>query len=111
MESQNSYISELVSTIEYYIRQPPKYGIISHQKVEAINILSHALEFTHHPQSLQIWREAFWRHHLSDEGKQSLIQMFEYLNGAIVRGENEVASQICDCLQVVTDLALTHALK
>jgi hypothetical protein len=111
MEYTYSYITELVRTIEYYIRQPPKYGVVSHETVEALNILSHALEFTHHPQSLQIWRAAFWRHQLCEEAKQALIQMFEYLDGAIVKGENEAASKICDCLQVVADLALTHAVK
>lgn len=111
MESKYSYITEVVSTIEYYIRQPPKDGIVSRETVESLNILSHALEFTHHPQSLQIWREALWYHQPSEEGKQALIQMLEYLDGAIVKGENEAASKICDCLQVIADLALTHTVK
>lgn len=99
--SHQGHISNVVAGIRNRIEGPRTAEKLDKEAVEAIDILHHALVFTHHEQGMDIWRKALWGRHLDPEGEHSIRAMMDYLLAAAARGDFEEASRICDCLDEV----------
>lgn len=70
----------------------------AHDRVEALDVLTHALEFTGAEDALTIWREALHRRQVSERTTAALDELVDYLLNETAKGNHDAASQICDCL-------------
>jgi hypothetical protein len=85
--------------VEKALEAAPRTGVLDRASVEALDVLYHALTFTHNPNGLELWREGLKRRTVGREARRALVTMFEYLNAAVERGQSEAVFEICDCLE------------
>jgi hypothetical protein len=67
--------------------------------LEALDILAHALEFGQTPAGLEVWRTALWEGRLTADGRSAATTMLEYVNSAVLSGQQHLIWEICDCLR------------
>ncbi len=77
--------------------------------VQAIDVVHHALEFTGDPRGLALWREAVYSGTIAPDARTAVREMLVYLNDAVLRGEGDHVSEICDCLEHVMQPRCTTA--
>jgi hypothetical protein len=66
--------------------------------LEALDIVTHAVEFSQTPNGFEVWRTALWQRHLTEEGRSAVTTMLEYVNSAVLSGQQHLIWAICDCL-------------
>lgn len=101
----NRPIQDVVDRIERSLQARSHTVLLEPDMVEALDVIQHALTFTHHPRGLALWREALWERKFSDETRQALVSMFEYLTEATAHGDTAAISEICDCLHGFVEMA------
>jgi hypothetical protein len=94
-------MADVVDDLASQLRRPAPAGVLDREAVEALDVVTHALAFVRHPRALELWRETLRERELSDEVRQAMVRMLEYLATAVAEGRTEEVSRICDCLQVV----------
>jgi hypothetical protein len=100
---QQVQLQHVLSSVEARIRDRPDRGTLDPETVLALDIVQHALNFTHQPDALQLFREALWERTVADRTKAAVTRMMEHIVEATDRGEVDAASKICNCLETVTD--------
>ncbi len=103
ISSQYEHIEYVVRSIERRIRERPDFGVLDSQTVLALDVVMHALQYTHAKDGLLLWREALWRRTLSPQARSAIVEMMEYLMTAAANGEISAVTGICNCLQAVVD--------
>lgn len=98
-----THIGEVIARLELALCSPVHDGLLPQDRVDAIDIITHALEFTRHPDGLRLWREALWGHRLHPDAKGAIEAMGEYVTAAAQRGEWESLTAICDCVEVLLE--------
>jgi hypothetical protein len=77
-------------------------GETDRRRIEALDVVTHALEFVGHPDALNLWRGAAAGRFPSDV-KAAVAAMLEYMSEAIGRGDLRAVSEVCDCLFALYD--------
>jgi hypothetical protein len=90
--------ADVIARIEQAVAQLPD-GNTDVERIHALDVITHALDFVHHPHGLRIWREALWERRLHPDACTALESMLEHLRSAVARGDVHAASEICDCLE------------
>ena len=67
------------------------------ERIDALDIVTHALEFVGHPQALTLWRDAASGHYRA-QTHAAVITMLEHVTTAIEQGDYDAVTKICDCL-------------
>ena len=101
-------VASLVPELESRLGRPAAQGVLDRETVEALDVVTHALAFVGHPRGLELWREALLRRRFSDEVRQAVVTMLEYLTDAVAEGRTDEVSEICDCLFVVLETTPPH---
>lgn len=95
------HIEHVVRSVKEQLRDRPDHGVLNSDTVLALDIVTHALEFTTAHDGFFLWREALWGRTLHEEAQVSLVRMLEHVLSAAERGEMSAITDICDCLQPV----------
>lgn len=98
-----SHIDDVIARLERSLVAPTRAGTLARERVEALDIVSHALDFVDHPRGLLLWREALWGHHLHPETGAAIEIMTAHVRAAAARGDWNAISEICDCLEDLLD--------
>jgi hypothetical protein len=72
--------------------------------VRAMDVLTHALEFSRPSGSLMIWRSALHRGLLLPQGRSALEDLVEFILAREAEGDADAYSEICDCLAFISTL-------
>jgi hypothetical protein len=72
------------------------------RRIEALDVVTHALEFAGHPDALGLWRGAA-AGRFPAEVRIAVAAMLEYMSEAIGRGDLRAVSEVCDCLFALYD--------
>lgn len=72
--------------------------LLSHEAVEAVDVVNHALAYSNHPDGRRIWSEVIREGVISDEAKRAVVAMVKGLNEALRAGDESAVLEICDCL-------------
>lgn len=91
----------ITQALEHQLSVRPTQGSFDPNVVLALDIVRHALEFSHTPDALALWREALWHRRLRPEARVAVLEMLEYALEAAARGELTAITNICDCLQQI----------
>lgn len=91
-------IEEVLARIEVALLSPVRDGFLPVERVDALDIIMHGLDFSSHSDGLELWREALWRQRLDGEARKAIMLMADYVTAAAQRGEWAAISAICDCL-------------
>lgn len=75
------------------------------ERVEALDVLTHALDFARPPDALVAWRLALHERVVADGAVAALDTLVGYLMDQYARGNPHAASTICDCLAYVAPAA------
>jgi hypothetical protein len=78
-------------------------GALSPQAVEALDVVTHALVFAHHPRALDLWRKAVRSGVITAETREAMHHMLLYAREAVMNGQPERVAAICDCIHTVLD--------
>jgi hypothetical protein len=100
-EPENDHIGHVVQSLEQLLRARPEHRELDPDTVHALDIVTHALEFTGAEDGLSLWREALWGRKLPEQGRAAVVRMLEYVMSAAARGEMSAIRDICGCLQRV----------
>ncbi len=95
------HIKHIVNSLETRLREAPASGRLDAETVLALDIVTHALEFTHSRDGLFLWREALWGHTLREDARLAVVKMLQHVLEAAERGDADAITDICDCLQQV----------
>jgi uncharacterized protein with PIN domain len=71
------------------------------ERVDALDILTHALEFTKPPDALDIWRLALHQRQVSVQATAALEALVQFLIEQYAKGNHAAAAEICDCLSYI----------
>jgi len=99
--AQTSHIEHVVHSVEQRLRDRPEQGSLDADTVLALDIVTHAIEFTGVAGGLGLWREALWGRTLQEDARVAVVRMLEHVLRAAERGETNSITNICDCLQQV----------
>jgi hypothetical protein len=95
-------VERTLSDLDRALAGPRTAGaVLPSDVVEAIDVVHHALEFTGEPRGLALWREALYDSKIGPDARTAVRVMLVYLNDAVLRGEDDRVSEICDCLDHV----------
>lgn len=95
----SAHVDAVVSWVEAALAP----GSREEDRVHALDVVTHALDFAEHRQALGLWREALWQRCLDPEARTALVAMLVHLQAAVARGDRHAASEICDCLEDLID--------
>ena len=100
-DPENGRVALVVRSVERLLRDRPESGALDPDTVFALDIVTHALEFTRTTDGLPLWREALWGRRLPEQARVAVIRMLDYVMSAAARGETGAIRDICDCLNRV----------
>jgi hypothetical protein len=80
-------------------------GQLLRPAVEALDVVSHALLFTHSPDGLHEFREALWHGRLAPGAEQAVRTMVGHLRAEVAAGNEAAVSEVCDCLHSIVSAA------
>lgn len=92
-------VDDVVGRLESSLAMPVSDGRLPRDRVDAIDVVSHALDFVDHPRGLELWREALWGRRLAPDARSAVEAMTVHVRAAAERGEWTTISEICDCLE------------
>ena len=95
-----SRVDELTADIE---RQLTDGDSCDH--VHAMDVLTHALVFAPAEEAMEVWRVALHHHELRPGSRLALRSLIAYLLDEYEKGNSNVATAICDCLNFITATA------
>jgi hypothetical protein len=98
---ENDHIGHVMRSLEQLLRARPVRGELDRDTVFALDVVTHALEFTHAEDGLSLWREVLWGRRLPEPVRVAIVEMLEYVMSAAARGETSAIRDICDCLHRV----------
>jgi hypothetical protein len=80
-------------------------GQLLRPAVEALDVVSNALLFTHAPDGLHDFREALWHGRLAPGAEQAVRTMVGHLRAEVAAGNHAAVSEVCDCLHSIVSVA------
>lgn len=95
-DAPDKSIEEVLAEVEAAITADSTGGT-DRARIEALDVVTHALEFVGHPRALALWRAAGAGRFLPDT-RTAVATMLEHIQEAIDRGDWRAVAGICDCL-------------
>jgi hypothetical protein len=98
-----SHIDHVLRSVEQLLALRPERGELDRETILALDIVTHALEFTRVEGALSLWREALWGRRLPAQVRIAIIQLLHYLMSAAVSGDMGSITEVCGCLHKVIE--------
>ncbi|HEV2887588.1 MAG TPA: hypothetical protein VGX49_11795 [Jatrophihabitans sp.] len=71
------------------------------ERVDALDVLTHALEFAGSDDSLSTWRQALHERTVTAQAIAAVDELVHYITNEYAKGNHYAASEICDCLDYI----------
>lgn len=94
--SRNRTVEEVMADVEAIVMDPD-VPETDQERVEALDIVTHALQFVGHPQALALWRDAT-AGHFRAETREAVATLLQQVTTFMEEGDYDAVTRICDCL-------------
>lgn len=81
----------------------PQGPLPDHAWVDAVDYVTHALEYADPPSAMDDWRATVADGEMNLSARTALRDLVQFVRTAAVEGRWEVASKICDCMEDLVD--------